>query len=170
MKEKIETIVVDFAKKIYDFKFDLLFALNVYKNDGTTLLGPLVGPYGSVASGCNGTWGFWNPTGGLTVLSASDCAEILYRSVIFYYSTTDCTGTTVYLGNGGYVTDGTLFLYSTPSNNTGGTSINSHRENGVCTNFHESWGYLCYPQTASSTQTYFSTICSSTAAGPCKVH
>ncbi|NTW32306.1 MAG: hypothetical protein HGB12_06740, partial [Bacteroidetes bacterium] len=37
LKEKIETIVVDFAKKIYDFKFDLLFALNVYKNDGTTL-------------------------------------------------------------------------------------------------------------------------------------
>ncbi|NTW32542.1 MAG: hypothetical protein HGB12_07955 [Bacteroidetes bacterium] len=110
--------------------------LNVYKSDGTTLLGPLA--YASFPSYNLGTlthcsgWGYWLSTGGIHHMQEGECADS-YSNITIIYTSAGCTGSS-YIESGctSYVTDGVMWARGS-CGNYGNNTINSTRTNGVCT-------------------------------------
>jgi len=76
-----------------------LGSLNVYKNDGTTNLGPYLGcMLGSADCQYHCGWSFAQSTGGVRRISDNDRRNA-YGHTTLYYSSQNCTGT-IYLGPG----------------------------------------------------------------------
>ena len=111
-------------------------SLNVYKNDGTTLLGPLVGPWTSSPGLCSG-WGFWSSSGGLYLFNNYDC-QVYTRTRLYYIGTTSsasCTGTayTPISTSGLLVTDGVVWGFIS-TNTSANYQYWSYRDpGGPCT-------------------------------------
>jgi hypothetical protein len=107
--------------------------LNVYKHDGTTLLGPLVGPWAATAT-TNTGWGYWDPSaGGLVMMT--DSMAIVPTMTTYYYTATGCTGTFkayTYGSTTNYYTDG--IRMDKFGSGSGTMTVCSTRINGTCTN------------------------------------
>ena len=133
--------------------------LNVYKNDGETLLGILAGPWDTAPTICTG-WGFWKPAGGLHVLSASDCPPGQY---MFLYDGDNCSGNAYLWFPNIYGTDSVKCGLSAPT--TTPLTLRSYRSAPNTTCYAEiGSGYNFYKITFS---TCTPALCGET--GPCKV-
>lgn len=75
--------------------------LKVYQDDGTTVVGNLVGTNGAATQTCIGIVYADTTTGQLSALNTSDCASSFSGSYSIYWSGSNCTGTS-YTSNTNY--------------------------------------------------------------------